>query len=76
MTRYEQIIKASWETEEEEGAYDIILYRKAFIEGAKWADKHPSDAWVDKAVEWMSENIRPFIGYKIDFGRFKKFMVK
>ena len=64
MTREEQIKKqadiytddASNYTEwSDDGGWsdtnDIDLVEKAFIEGAKWADSHPSNVWHDASEE-------------------------
>lgn len=41
---------------------------KAFIEGAKWADKHPKEGMVNlyKACEWLRNNIDFYVETKYD----------
>ena len=72
MTREEQIKKqadiytddasnyAEWSDDGWSDTNDIDLVEKAFIEGAKWADSHPSNAWHD-ASEIPQENHKNII---------------
>jgi hypothetical protein len=66
MTRREEIeIKAlsEYRIKEKEnkkatGTYDANLpRRKAFIEGAEWADK----TMIDKATQWLFENVYDYL---------------
>lgn len=49
MTREEEIFEASKKFSEYE--YNQTNFENGFINGAKWADKHPANAWYDPSKE-------------------------
>lgn len=49
MTREEEIFEASKKFSEYE--YNQSNFENGFINGAKWADKHPANAWHDPSKE-------------------------
>ena len=49
MTREEEIFEASKKFSEYE--YNQTNFENGFINGAKWADKHPANAWHDPSKE-------------------------
>ena len=53
MTREEQIFEASKKFSEYE--YNQTNFENGFINGAKWADKHPTNVWHDAIKEPQSE---------------------
>lgn len=61
MTRREEIEKQAeitvfpWDEPQEQNKF-----QDGFIEGAKWADK----TMIDKACEWLKENIWVYINYE------------
>ena len=66
MTRNKQILS---EVQKRFSSNDTHLVSKisTFIDGAKWADEHPKDGFVnlDKVCEWLEnkcENKREYIG--------------
>lgn len=82
MTREEQIKKqvdiytddssnyAEWS---DDGGWsetnDIELIEKAFIEGAKWADKYPNNKGlvnIEIVCEWLSDNMKNYAAFDSD----------
>ena len=59
MTREEQIFEASKKFSEYE--YNQTNFENGFINGAKWADKHPKNAWHDP-----SKKIKELIIHCVD----------
>lgn len=61
MTRREEIEKAAMQVGGVHPDWDALeCFRVGYKEGAKWADK----TMIDKACEWLKENIWVYINYE------------
>lgn len=49
--------------------------QKVFVDGALWADKHPSPEWIDKAFDFLIERYEnQGVVLLDDINEFKEFM--
>ena len=75
MTREEEILNYANSFKgkgmENEELKEII--RLAIIDGAMWADKHPT-AFIEKACSWLKNNLQGVVGGSIYIEDFRNYM--